>query len=353
MVPAADGLAILSVRPLGEFPGSRGGRTPMEVGPIGTREHDIFLCGHSMIFAKQNVIQPAGKCWHQDRTTSFASGVARWARVWSSATVVTVIFCTLALSPATATAWQADGAGLVDPAAIDQRRSGIESETVRTKRLAAALAEGLESLNERIEMLGLNEGNRLLLEERRRTLPSASASRARIAWVQQEMRQLNLELLRVEQMETEEATATEPAVRASETPAPKSLVMIVHDSLHAYSLALGNLAAEHNFLLDQIEENEIFLNRQLLWVPSADPVSLADFGLVAQGSRVLMTPRPWMELGKSFVDLLKLHPWRLAVVVGMVVGVGLAARQLELLMNDASGKNAEVPQSGTSSEKSD
>lgn len=228
-----------------------------------------------------------------------------------------------------------------NPYAARLRQAQIEHG--QTHQLVKAIRARLESMNERVLSLGLNDGNRMLLEENRRMLPSVSASRARIAWVQQEIRRLNMELLRLGPLAANAPLAAggTPAVPDAGAESPPgslcdppgvSAAQAELDSLHEYSLELGHLAAEHSLLIEQVAGMEKFLNRQLMWVANADPLSIQDVQGLLEGSRALADPGPWMELGGRISGRLRTHFWHLVLVLGLVIGVGVVTGRLEKAM---------------------
>ncbi len=201
---------------------------------------------------------------------------------------------------------------------------------------AAGLRERMTSLEEKISLLGLNEGNRILLAEYRRTLPPVAASQQRIGWARAEMRLTSLEVQRLAQghiHDPVEAPAGNPIAAANDPPAgpaescAEATALI--ESLQQYALALGHLASEHNNLLDSIEAMRSFTDRQLLWVPGAEPMGPADFVRVVDGAIVLARPGPWVELGQRLLGRLLAGPWQFLVVIGLVVGCAWLTRKLD------------------------
>lgn len=243
-------------------------------------------------------------------------------------------------SPAAARGEAGEGRGTANASVSPEMIARIEEETEQTRQRADSLRSRLESMNDRVLSLGLNDGNRMLLEENRRMLPSVSASRARIAWVQQEARRLNLEILRMgpeagrAENNTGRPGAIPATVREPADPAPQELLSADADIgiMHRYSLALGHLAAEHNSLIVQVNLMERFLNRQLMWVANADPVSWTDLQKLLDGSRRLADSGPWLELLSRVTGRLRSNLWQLALVLALVVSVGLATDRLERAM---------------------
>lgn len=247
-----------------------------------------------------------------------------------------------------------------DPAdSIAAKRVGIESETASVREQAAELSERQQSLEEKIGLLGLNEGNRILLAEYGRTLPAVTASQQRIAWAGAEMRLTSLEVQRLAKtvVVPNAGVAREPAGAlpldsgaAPSSADAESTAQI--EQLQQYALALGLLASEHNHLLDRIESMRGFIDRQLLWVPSAGPMGPGDFVRVVDGALVLARPRPWIELGQRMLGKFLAEPWQLLVVIGLVVGSGWLTRKLDKLSRGrAAGREgpADSPTAGEAS----
>ncbi len=57
--------------------------------------------------------------------------------------------------------------------------------------------------------------------------------------------------------------------------------------------ALADLNAEEQALVDKIEEFQNFVDGRILWMPSAEPISPADFPAAARGVQRLLRPEIW------------------------------------------------------------
>jgi hypothetical protein len=237
-----------------------------------------------------------------------------------------------------------------DPAwaeSLAAESEAINAETARVRQQAADLRARMQSLEEKIGLLGLNEGNRILLTEYRRTLPAVTASQQRIAWAGTEMRLTSLEVQRLAKLTAASPSSSaapngaDPAFAAGSVSASTaSGTTAAIEALQQYALALGLLASEHNHLLDSIEAMRSFTDRQLLWVPSAAPVGPGDFVRVVDGAIVLARPGPWAELGQRLLGRLMAEPWQFLVVAGMVAGSVWLTRRLDQLSRARSANRA-------------
>jgi len=208
---------------------------------------------------------------------------------------------------------------------VQVRLERVTGETARVSKLARNIDARLTSMREEFGTSGLNDGNRLMLEETRQTLPAAVSSQQRIAWIQQEIRWLKLQILENEQdldagLHSAVANASDHTHQPGE---PKPL----HE-MHEYLIALGKLASVHVLLVDNIRLMQTFLDRQLLWVADASPVSLSDFGKLTACTARLGNPQPWIELSRRFGARLNSDPWQLGIVLVLVIASGVMAHRL-------------------------
>ncbi len=220
---------------------------------------------------------------------------------------------------------------------VESRLIRVTGEIARTGKLVRRIDAQQESLREEINAGGLNPGNRLMLEETRRSLPSVATSQQRIVWEQQENRWLKLQILELEQnVDLELNSPAGVAADHAQVPGEND---VLH-KMHEYSVALGKLAVAHQSLIDYVRSMHIFLDRQLLWVANVHPVSLSDFKQLQVCTTQLGNPKPWLELGRRFASRLNDDPWQLGVVVLLVIASGVTAHRLG---GDSVGRNKEKP----------
>ncbi|MEL7450181.1 MAG: mechanosensitive ion channel domain-containing protein, partial [Pseudomonadota bacterium] len=96
----------------------------------------------------------------------------------------------------------------------------------------------------------------------------------------------------------------------------------------SYLRALGDLDVAQRQLLDTADEYRVFLDQNLIWIPSNAPVNLATLNDLAAAATWLLAPQSWLDVVAVLVETLGAHPVRTLLAVFVVGGLLLSRRPM-------------------------
>lgn len=223
---------------------------------------------------------------------------------------------------------------------LAKQRKQVADKIAKVSSTSAIITEqtlkvevDLASITKKVEQ-GLNKSNSLLLAETRRKLTSPWESRSRLSEIQAEMQAVSLAVI---QLEEERELLADPEswiksqlgqslneadsqiIKTAEgmVQAKRELLGFLLNDYRSYGRLLGETEAEHEKLIDGITATEEFLSKHMLWVQSAEALSINTLQKSSSGVRDFFRMESWCDVGIRLLDRLKSKPHEyLACVVG-------------------------------------
>lgn len=231
---------------------------------------------------------------------------------------------------------------------IDRAGKDLESG----KKLLDKLVSDQRALKEKIRAMGFSDSMGLLFRMKRGELPNPSIYRERIARRQSLISKIQGKLLNFEdkankmldlkrfQNDTIDAIklankASVEAIDASVREITKSRRDSIDNLVKEYRILFGRLIdldAMEGRLLDIIRQFESFINENVFWITSADPIRLDDFSSAYSGVKEIFAFQFWYKVGSDLIKALFANVWfsMLAILILLLI---LSLRSSVIIMN--------------------
>ncbi len=204
----------------------------------------------------------------------------------------------------------------------------LASELSKIQADSETLQGSFSSLRDKIDAAGLTKANGMLLVELRRNLLPIGASQLRIGQIENDLQRFNLKVV---QLTEERAELHDPIAYAKlqiqqEEPDAELLQRglefidskrIYLDQLVAdnqkYLKLLQSAGVKHQQLIDQTHQVRTYIDKNALWIRSANPVSLSDYATTFQGAVAFCDPQQWMAAVQQIRNRMGNRPYESAI----------------------------------------
>ncbi|MDX2503227.1 MAG: hypothetical protein QNL62_01935, partial [Gammaproteobacteria bacterium] len=215
---------------------------------------------------------------------------------------------------------------------------------------AKRIEDGLSIIRKKLEIAGLNQVLGEVLLEQRRALPSLdiiqkktserdkliAASSLRQIQYGEDRRQLrNIEAYvsgLIKELTLEEGNAIRMELRKL-ADKRKELLDKVMANEASYLRSLGELDFAQRRLIEIVTVNDRFLEENLLWVRSTEPVSLSMFNNLTQNMVRLLSPSNWLNTGRDILQKFNSSPLNVVMILVLVVLVFMRRRLLNAVVS--------------------
>ncbi len=227
--------------------------------------------------------------------------------------------------------------------------------------LSASYKKDFDDLQKKVQHAGTTSSTGILIRQQRDELPAATTFQERAAYVATAMPQAHLKLLEFDRLREE---IVDPVEKAAEIVDPLSdslaqydpdqvlsvVTQLLHDrkefldkasaDQNTYLRDLNELELVNQALTEQVEEFRLFLDQRIMWIRSAERMTIRDIREAGQGLMILVSPGRWIEVLKvGGIDLLRRPAGWIAVVslfILLLLGrAKLLSTQLRLMKNVA------------------
>ena len=213
---------------------------------------------------------------------------------------------------------------------LPERAAEIEAANEQLKRVrsvATDLERRLARSEQLFEIGGLTSTIGRLLVEENRTLPQLSKYRAQLGERSAKLGEIGLAQIRIQEQRRElilfDQKAQELVSQVSADVSDpdefaeigvevrqllreqRDLLLQVEDSYRSYLQTLGDLDLEQRRLLEAREQYKEFLNRNLLWIPSAPVLFVGAWGDVVPAVERSTSPERWIGAVASLVNSIR------------------------------------------------
>jgi len=215
---------------------------------------------------------------------------------------------------------------------LPRRAAEIEAANQQLERVrneATDIERRLTRSEQLFEIGGLTSTIGRLLIEENRTLPQMSKYRAQLRERGSRLGEIGLAQIRIQEQRRELILFDQKAQQlasevAADTPDPdevaemaieirlllrerRDLLLQVEDSYRNYLQALGDLDIEQRRLLETTDRYKEFLNRNLLWIPSAPVLFVGAWQDVVPAVELSTSPERWLTASTSLVSSIGSH----------------------------------------------
>jgi potassium efflux system protein len=257
-------------------------------------------------------------------------------------------------------------------AALSTRLSTLAAgikQAVRDKEQVLAehkqIAKMRKRAQQQVEIVGLDESLGELLVTHSRRLPDTKSlnrkinenrqkiSRSRVEtfrW-EDEQQQLSSEEeigKRIEQLQPADLPAEQKLANGAVLRAlfddRKELLKTLVEEQTRYEEGLGDLSLEQRQLLNEITQYRDFLNRNLIWIPSAGSLQLSDLTALGTALGWLFSGENWLAAAKQFALGILNHPVKSTLLLVVVSTLLLTRTRMRTRLEEMVGKVGKVPQ---------
>jgi len=226
---------------------------------------------------------------------------------------------------------------------IAEKIVSISDETAKVTTQTTKVESDLSSLQKRVAE-GLNSANTMMLAESRRQLVSPLESRVRLGSLRSEMQSVNLS---VSVLQEERETLADPEYVMSKQldfdPATvdqhlKTMAVefiegrrrLIDDLLNdyrSYRRLLVETTVQRDKLIAGIAGTNELLNKHMLWVRSANPISVNSLRKSSEGFQEFLSADRWSELVSRLIDRARRQPYEyLMFTIGFAFLYGVVRR---------------------------
>ncbi len=223
-----------------------------------------------------------------------------------------------------------------------ERRSDI---AIRLKQIK----QDRERVQQQVEIAGLDESVGGLLLAQNSTLPDMRMLALKVDEYRQKMSSVRVQQFRLDD-ELQRLTDDEGAARFIAQKQPEGLNA---SQLSAYAAAmqglvrnriqllnklsaeydryenvLSDISLEQHQLASEVEVFQEFLNKNLVWIPSAPPLGLSDLGTIGEALGWLFSPKNWNAVALKLQQSVQRFPFRVGVVVLLIVVLNLVRKRM-------------------------
>jgi potassium efflux system protein len=242
-------------------------------------------------------------------------------------------------------------------------------QTARDKERVLAERKQIEKMRARaqqqVEIVGLDETLGELLVTHSRRLPDAKKLSRKINEYRQKISRSRIEAFRWDD-ERQLLSSEEGLVKRIEQLQPRDLTaeqklateiglrQLFRDRLDLleklaaeqsrYEKELGDLSLEQQQLSNEVAQYRNFLNRNLVWIPSAAPLQSADLTSLGSALAWLFSAENWTTALKHLALTIKHNPFRSLLLLILLSALLLTRNHMRGRMEDMVGKVGKVPQ---------
>ena len=242
-------------------------------------------------------------------------------------------------------------------ASFGERGAAIEAVREREAAVrgrAEQLENDLESIQRRLEILGMTTAIGEILREQAVQLPSERESAKEIAAIALSVRESSMQQIELED-ERRQLRRAEKFVQRLTEGQDEQTIALVHDDLvelvrnrrelvrkavdleNTYSSTLGELEFSLRRDAEAVQQYGDFISERLLWIPTRETLSLfRGDGLPTQLAEVF-APDPWMAIVRSVPAALQQHRYAALAMIGLLLLVYFSPRLVGRL--EATGKH--------------
>lgn len=193
----------------------------------------------------------------------------------------------------------------------------LESEIEGTKNQFDSVIEQVQSVQGKIEAAGLSNETGMLLVNMRRTLLSSDESHVRIPEVQEEMKEVNLQVValteeREQLSQPQKLIETEIGISSDEqelfqmanefVDAKRSYLDQLLSDYRIYRGMLADASVERRKLIDELDATTKYINENALWIRSTSAINLADFSEATEAARFFAEPEKWTGMFNAAIE---------------------------------------------------
>jgi potassium efflux system protein len=242
-------------------------------------------------------------------------------------------------------------------------------QTTREKERVLAERKQMEKMRARaqqqVEIVGLDETLGELLVTHSRRLPEAKKLNRKINEYRQKISRSRIEAFRWDD-ERQLLSSEEGIVKRIEQLQPQDLTVeqelateiglrqLFRDRLDLfeklaaeqsrYEKELGDLSLEQQQLSNEVTQYRDFLNRNLVWIPSAAPLQSADLRSLGSALDWLFSAENWGTALKHLALSIKQNPFKSLLLLILLSALLLIRNHMRGRMEDMVGKVGKVPQ---------
>ena len=220
----------------------------------------------------------------------------------------------------------------------------LADESSKLQSDIEALQSRFGSLKDKIDAVGLSKANGMLLVELRRNLVPTGASQLRIRQISNELQDCNLVVVQLteERAELHDPVAYVKVLIQRNDPLDPLLNrglkfvdskrdyldQLVADN-QEYLKLLQNVEVNHQQLIDQLNEVRTYIDKNALWIRSADPLSLSDYLPVAHGAIAFCDRSEWQGALNRVKNRMGQRPYETAIATSGLFFLFVFTRRLK------------------------
>jgi potassium efflux system protein len=226
---------------------------------------------------------------------------------------------------------------------IAESIAAISVESSKLTEQMSLVESELTSLQKKVNE-GLNTANTLLLAESRRRLVSPLESRVRLSQLNTELQNANFAKSRLqderESLSDPEAVIVEQlgiqlenvddhlhSTALEFVESKRTLLDNLLNDYRSYQRWLSDTTVQREQLVTGIKDTQELLNKHMLWVPSADPISLATIKKSSEGLSEFFAANRWNELTNRLIARATDRPYEyLMFTIGCAFLYGVVRR---------------------------
>ncbi len=226
---------------------------------------------------------------------------------------------------------------------IAEKIVSISDETAKVTTQTTKVESELSGLQKRVAE-GLNSANTMLLAESRRQLASPLESRVRLGQLKSELQTVSLsvsglqderetladpESVMSNQLDLDPATVDEhlKSMAVEFIEARRKLINDLLNDYRSYRRLLVETTVQREKLIAGIGSTNELLNKHMLWVRSANPISLTSMGKSSEGLQEFLSAERWSELVSRLISRAKRQPYEyLMFTIGFAFLYGVVRR---------------------------